>query len=156
MPIYYQSQLEEIAAIHNGIRVDSAAAAVTNAAVTKFTVGGGNVIMLGFVGEIEVDIPAGAITLAIDHTPTVGVVTPLASASANFAGYIAGRMCYLPAVAGALVWTATGGARMDVTPLYILRPGLLSATASITPATGTIRYTMWYVPIDKGAYVTGS
>jgi coproporphyrinogen III oxidase len=78
MPTYNQSVLENVALTHQGIRVDSAAALVTAAAVTKFTVTGGNVIMTGFYGEIMVDIINTATVVIVTHTPTVGTASILA------------------------------------------------------------------------------
>jgi hypothetical protein len=158
MPTYYQDQLENIAASHLGIRVESAAALITNALVTKFTVTGGNVLMTGFMGEIKVVFPAGACTVGLLHTPTVGTVSTIApvGGGTDIATFAAGRMARLPAaLAGILTWTATAYDTL-IRTRYILRPGALGIQGSASPATGTIAWTMWYVPIDPGAYVTGS
>lgn len=160
MPIYEQSQLENIAASHLGIRVDSAAALVTAAAVTKFTVTGGNVIMTGFYGEVMVQIAATATTVIVTHTPTVGTASILGilAGATDIQGFVPGRMAYLATFGSILTWTATGYG--IIAPAagqkYILRPGALSIAGSAAPATGTVRWAMWYVPIDYGAYVTGS
>ena len=146
-----------VANITEGIKVDSAAALITAAPVSKFTIVGGNVLMLGFYGEIMIVFPAGACTVAVDANPTVGTTTAIATASADIATYIAGRMAHLPVVGGALTWTAQcGAAATDIAPTYVLRPGTIDVTGSAAPATGTIRWTMWYVPLDDGAYVVGS
>jgi hypothetical protein len=158
MPTYYQSQLENIAATHLGIRVESAAALITAALVTKFTVTGGNVLMTAFMGEIMVPIAATATTVGLLHTPTTGTVSTIApvAGSADIQSYAAGRMARLPAaLGGVLTWTAT--AYGTITPTrYILRPGALGIQGSAAPATGTVAWYMWYVPLEPGAYVTGS
>jgi hypothetical protein len=159
MPIYYQSQLEEIAATHQGIRVESEAALITAAAVTKFTVSGGNVLMTGFYGEVIVVIANTACTLGLIHTPTVGTASTIAPAAGgdDIALAAAGMTLSLPAALnGKLVLTATAYGVMKNRTRYILRPGALSITGTAAPATGTIRWVMYYVPIDYGAYVTGS
>lgn len=159
MPIYYQSQLEEIALLHKGIRVESAAALITAAAVTKFTVTGGNVLMVGFYGEVKVVFPAGACTLGLIHTPTTGTATTIATSAGgtDIASAAAGMMLALPAaLAGTLTLTATAYGVPLERVRYVLRPGALSITGSAAPATGTIAWYMFYVPIDYGAYVTGS
>lgn len=160
MPIYEQSQLENIAACYQGIRVESAAALVTAAAVTKFTVAGGNVIMTGFYGEVEVTIAATATTVIVTHTPTVGTASILAilAGATDIQGFVPGRIGYLAAFGSILTWTATGYGILapKAGTRYVLRPGALSITGSAAPATGTVRWTMFYVPVDPGAYVTGS
>jgi hypothetical protein len=158
MPIYHQSQLENIAAMHAGIRADSAAAKMTAAAVTKFTISGGNVVMLGFYGEVVVDIAATACTVIIDATPTVGTTTHLAvvAGATDIQSFPAGVMCWLPAMAGILTWGADSYALQEVAPTYVIRPGVITATGSGAPATGTVRWSMFWLPIDDGAYVTGS
>jgi hypothetical protein len=159
MPIYYQSQLEEIATLREGIRVESEAALITAAAVTKFTVTGGNVMMVGFYGEVKVVFPAGACTLGLIHTPTTGAASTIATSAGgtDIAAAAAGMMLALPAVlAGTLTLTATAYGVPLERVRYILRPGALSITGSAAPATGTIAWTMFYVPVDPGAYVTGS
>jgi hypothetical protein len=160
MPIYNQSTLENVAALNQGIRVDSAAALVTAAAVTKFTVSGGNVCMLGFYGMVMVDIAATATTVIVTHTPTVGTASILAilAGATDIQGFADGRMAYLASFGSILTWTATAYGIMNPAAgtRYILRPGALSIKGSDAPATGTVKWSMFYVPVDPGAYVTGS
>ena len=107
MSINDQSQLENIAAVRAGICTISAAALITAAPVTKFTVHVGNVALLYMYGEIMVQIAATAVGVSIEHTPTVGTAPVLGTnIVADIQGYVAGRMLILPALAGAI--TATG------------------------------------------------
>ena len=156
MSINDQSQLENIAAVRAGICTISAAALITAAPVTKFTVHVGNVALLYMYGEIMVDIAATAVGVSIEHTPTVGTATVLGTnIVADLQGYVAGRMLILPALAGAITATAAGGAcPINVMPIYVLRPGALSMNGDAAPATGTVRWVIWWLPIDTGAYVT--
>jgi hypothetical protein len=156
MPIYYQSQLEEIAACHMGIRVDCAAADITIAAFQTFTVTGGNVLMTGFFGQLVEDVSADATILSATHTPTVGTPTLIAIAGGgqDIQGYISGRYFYLPVIGGIMAYSATGYCRMDVTPNWILRPGVFTLFSSAAPTTGRVKSSMFYVPIDYGAHVS--
>jgi hypothetical protein len=160
MPIYNQSTLENVAALNQGIRVDSAAALVTAAAVTKFTVSGGNVCMLGFYGMVTVQIAATATTVIVTHTPTTGTASILAilAGASDIQGFVPGRVAYLASFGSILTWTATGYGILHPAAgtRYILRPGALSITGSAAPATGLVKWSMFYVPVDPGAYVTGS
>jgi hypothetical protein len=156
MPIYKQSQLENLQAIDMGIRVDCAAADITIAAFQTYTIVGGNVLMTGFYGQLVEDVSAHATILSCTHTPTVGTATLIAIAAAgqDIQGYISGRYFYLPVVGGVMAYSATGYCRMDVTPNWILRPGVFTLFASADPTTGRARSSMFYVPVDYGAYVT--
>ena len=156
MPIYYQSQLEEMAAIHMGIRVDAAAADITVAAFQTYTVSGGNVQLLGFYGQLVEDVSADATILSCTHTPTTGTATLIAIAGGgtDIQTYISGRFFYLPVIGGVMAYSATGYCRMDVTPDWILRPGVFTIFSSAAPGTGRVKSSMFYDPIDYGAYVS--
>lgn len=136
-----------------GFRVDRPAAVIA-AATNLFTVAGGNILLTAFYGEIMVVIDGvNALTLTYDATAPA-VDTVLGSASADLDTYVAGRMIYLPAAAGALAATATCGAcPIDVAEEWVLPPGHFDLTSSGTTTTGTIRWSLWYIPLDPGAYV---
>jgi hypothetical protein len=156
MPIYDQTQLENITPHVLGIRTDASAARIlVTPGTTLFTVSGGNVIMTAFYGEVIVVQSATACTLALIHTPTVGTASTLATGATDISGSAAGSCLALPTVLGAtLTLTVTAEGVLTKTR-YILRPGTMSIYGSDTP-TGSIRWVMWYVPIEPGAYVTGS
>lgn len=156
---YAPSTRARIADISFGLRVDRAAALVTAATVPLFTVSGGRVLMTGFLGEVAVVIANTATTLQITHLTTdavTPVVTDLCIASASIAQYAAGRMFTLPAAVGSALTVSVGSsaATMNFSPTWVLKIGSLQLVGSAAPATGTIKWSMWYVPIDDGAYVT--
>jgi hypothetical protein len=160
MPIYELSTRTALADLGIGMRVDRAAALVTAATVALFNVKGGRVMMHGFLGEIVVAIPATATTLQITHltTDVTAVVTDLCLASADIQGYAPGRMFTLPAAVGSVLTVSTGSSAAVFgttggAPEYILKIGSLQLVGSAAPATGTIKWTMWYHPIDPGSYV---
>ena len=155
MPIYDKTQLENIASVRAGFVCISPAALITAVLVPKFNVVGGNVALLYMYGEIMITIGATAVGVSVEHTPTVGTVTVLGSnIVADLQGYVAGRMLILPALAGAITATAAGGAcPLNVMPIYVLRPGVLSVTGDAAPATGTVRWVAWWLPVDDGAYM---
>ena len=157
MPTYYQSNLENIAAANLGIRVEAVPALVTGTpGRTIFTVTGGNVIMTAFYGEVTVVIANTATTLSLVHTPTTGTASTIASGVTDIALAAVGQMFALPAaLAGAITMTATSYGVPLQRIRYVLRPGVMSLFGSAAPATGLIGWTMFYVPIEPGAYVTG-
>jgi len=160
MPNYSVDTQNTIADMTVGCRVDRDAAVIA-AAQVLFTVAGGNILLLGFYGEIMVAIDAGnQLTLTYD-VDTIGgqvaVDTVLGSQSADIDTYVAGRMLYLPAAAGALTATATCGAcPLDVAQAWVLPPGHFDLTSTGTTTTGTIRWSLWYIPLDAGAFVVAN
>jgi hypothetical protein len=138
-----------------GCRVDRAAAVFNGAGADIFSVEGGNICLIGFYGEIMVAID-GASTAAIsfDVDEAAALDTALGTATGNLNTYVAGRMFTLPAAAGALAISGTcGAAPINVVPNYILPPGDFVLTTTAATTLGTVRWSLWYVPIDPGAYV---
>lgn len=160
-PSYSVDTLNRIADMQFGLRVDRAAAVIA-AAQTLFTVSGGNILLTGFYGEITVVIDgANQLTLNYDADISAGgeayADTVLGSQSANINTYVAGRMLYLPAEAGALTVTAAGGAcPIDIAPLQVLVPGHFDLTSTGTTTTGKIRWSMWYIPLADGVKVVAN
>ena len=151
---------ERIADMVVGCRVDRAAAVTSGGAETIFTVAGGNILLTGLYGEIMVAIDAAA-TLAINYDADAKLValedTALGSVSADPNTYVAGRMVYLPIEGGAMTFTAAGGAcPIDVAPIMILPPGHFDLTSGAATTLGTIRWSMWYIPLEAGAYVVSN
>jgi len=137
-----------------GCRVDRPAAVIA-AATNLFTVAGGNIILTAFYGEIMVAIDAvNALTLTYDADEAAALDTVLGSVSEALNTFVAGRMFYLPTLAGALTVTAACGAcPIDIAPHWMLPPGHFDLTSTGTTTLGTIRWSLWYVPVDPGAYV---
>ncbi len=160
MPTYNPDKLAALADLGIGARVDRAAALVTAATVNLFTVAGGRVLLTGFLGEIVVAIPATATTLQITHltTDVTAVVTPLCIASADIQSYAAGRMFTLPAAVGSVLTVSVGSSAIPFTfmPKFVLKTGGLQLVGSAAPATGTIKWSAWYLPIDDGAYMAAA
>jgi len=136
-----------------GMQVVRPSAVLTNATVSIFYVRGGNVILTGFYGEVMGTLDAASV-ISLNMNVDAGTDTPIASNSADGNGYAVGRMLFLPAVAGAATWTAAGGAcPITVAPTYVLRPGTLDMTCNGNATTGAMRWTLFYVPFDDGAFV---
>jgi hypothetical protein len=156
MPFYNQTTLNAVGDVRLGIRVDRATALVAAATVALFNVVGGRVEMTQFVGRIDVDMAVLGCTLQITHltTDAVAVVTPLSIASADITGMDSTIMFSLPALVGGLLINSTGTSAMEMdAPSYVLKTGALQLVGSAAPGTGTISWSMWYFPIDEGAYV---
>jgi hypothetical protein len=157
-----QDTMGRTADIVVGCRVDRADAILTGGAERIFTVVGGNILLTGFYGEIMVLIDSGAgCTLAINYDADDKLValedTVLGSASGDIDTYVAGRMVYLPIAGGAMTITGAGGAcPIDVAPIMILPPGHFDLTSGAATTLGTIRWSLWYIALEAGAYVVAN
>jgi hypothetical protein len=141
-----------------GIKVDRATATLPqNATGSIFTVAGGRVVVTSLVGEVTTVLGAVVTTLAVVATPTVGAATTLASATAVTSDAV-GDWFTLPATLGsALVHTAVAGA----VALPSMSLGILVAVGTIqitTSAndTGSVKWSITYVPYDDAAVVTAA
>jgi hypothetical protein len=162
-PSYSQDTLNRIADLVVGCRVDRAAAVLAGTQ-TMFTVSGGSIVLTGFYGEITVAIdaaPANKLTLTftadVSANASVYVATVLGTQGADMVNYVVGRMIYLPVVGGAITYTAAGGAcPIDIVPTIVLPAGVFTLADNGTTATGKIRWSMWYLPVDAGAKVVSN
>ena len=147
-----QDTMQRVSDTAVGLRVDRAAS-VLAASQNLFTVYGGSILLTGFYGEIMVLIDAAnTMTLTYDATAPA-VDTLLGSIGADINGFIAGRMIYLPIAGGALTNTAEAGAcPVDIGPDYVLPVGKFTLASTGTTTTGTIRWSMWYIPLEAGTY----
>ena len=135
-----------------GKKVERASEALTNAATSLFTVAGGRVLMTGFIGEITVASAANACTWA--HAPTTGTAQPIA-ASLDIDPALVGDCVTITGIASdAATYNASAtGLPMMASPV-ILSEGDLQITPAA--ASGSMSWTMFYIPIDDGAYVSAA
>ena len=150
---YNASTRQMIANIVMGIRVDRPISVLPqNTTTTYFTVAGGKVLMTGLVGEITTAV-VDAVELTIDHNPTTGTTAAIAALLdinpwdigdiLTISGLLTGNV--LPAVhAGSADAMTYGG--------VILTPGALTFTTGASRL-GNWKWSLFYIPLDDGAYV---
>ena len=148
-----------IRAANLGIRVDRPTAALPQSATGSiFTVAGGRIVLTSLVGEVTTVLGAVATTLAVVSTPAVGAQATLASATAVTSDAV-GDWLTLPATSptGALVHTAVSGAvALPALSLAVLIPvGSIQITASASD-TGSVKWSMTYIPFDDGVTVVAA
>lgn len=119
-----------------------------------FNIIGGKVLVTSLVGEVVVVMPATVVNTKVTATPTVGAVVDWTTATATTSA-AAGVVITLAATAGGALVVANGGNAIAPTG-YVAQVGTLGVTTSATPATGTVKWTLTYVPIDTGASVTAA
>ena len=135
----------------NGLAVEKESLAIAGVgAKPLFTVVGGRVIVKTLIGEVTVGLEAKANACKFVHTPTGGAAVDL-SAAVECNGDVAGTLygiTGLPATAMSVTIGTAVNSAYDI----ILSPGA-TAFNTAADATGEIKATMVYVPLDKGAYV---
>jgi len=113
-----------------------------------FTISGGRVILTSIVGEVTTICSSTATNLKITSTPTTGTAVDIATNLA-IASKEAGCLFGIGAYVGALVGTNAGATTMPDTPI-VLPVGTLGITTSATN-TGSVKWSVTYIPLDDGA-----
>ena len=138
-------------------RVDRATADVfTGAAVSLFTIATGRVLVKLILGEVTtvIQTQANATKLTFDPTDT-GASTDLC-ATLDITADAVGRIYTISGTVGDALRDALqyGSGGLTALPL-ILKPGsiLLDCAASNT---GSVKWTIWYVPLEDGATITAA
>jgi hypothetical protein len=142
-----------------GIQVDRPAEAITivvSPGKAYWAVAGGAVLIRAIVGFVTVTF-GGANTLSLVHDPTDAAAANSPLCGATDVG-TTGTSGDIVAVAGApatgLVAGHLAAQVLGVTMGFgiALGPGNIGLVA--TAAVGTMKWTLWYIPIDAGATVT--
>lgn len=140
-----------------GTRVQRSAAllpATTQAAI--FTVAGGKVLVTSLIGEVVVVMPATTNTLQIAGNPTAGTDVTWTTAVST-ASKEAGSVITPGLTAGGALQVANAGAGNSIGPTgYVAQIGTIDLITTGTAATGTVKWTLTYVPLDDGATVTAA
>jgi len=154
---YNPSTISRLADIILGIRVDRATALIS-ATQTLFTVSGGRVALLYLLGEFTA-AATEATTLQINCNATDSAVdTPLTGAGASLAAALIESKLTLPAAVGSNITLSTGqaAALLNAAPVYVVSAGIIEAVIGTGNSTGYVKWSLWYVPIDDGAYVSAA
>jgi hypothetical protein len=123
-----------------GTKVDRATATLPQTAQGSiFTVSGGRILLTGLVGEVTTATGATATTLKVTSNPTTGTDVDLTSATAITSKEI-GAQFTLPATSGSGL----------VVPV-----GTIDIVTSASD-TGSVKWSLTYVPLDDGATVTAA
>jgi hypothetical protein len=125
----------------------------TTAAV--FTIAGGRVLITTFVGDVAVVMPATANTVAVNGAPTTGTAVVWASAVSTASKEVGSQISLPGTVGGALV-VANAGCGVLSDNVYVGNIGTITLTTTGSAATGTVRWSLTYVPLDPGATVVAA
>lgn len=140
-----------------GIRVERAAGLQPATAYgALFNVTGGKVLVTSLIGEVIVATPATVNTAKITGTPTAGTAVDWTTATSTASKEVGTIITPAVTAGGALVVANAGGGNAIAPTGYVAQIGTVGLTTSGTAATGTIKWTLTYVPIDDGAAVTAA
>ncbi len=152
MPYYNQNTRQRLADISAGIRVDRATDTLPQTdSEALFTVVGGKCLVLGIVGEVTTIIQTQANNTKLIATPTVGTATDICAAldiSADEVGCLYGITgtatdAMVGADAGHTVWPAS--------PI-VVNAGTIDLDCAASN-TGSVAWSIWYLPLEDGAYI---
>jgi hypothetical protein len=138
-----------------GIRVDKGA--TTNpqtTAVDLFTIAGGRVALTAIVGEVTTIMGAVANNTSLESNPTTGTTSAICAVLATENDEVGTLYGISGLVSDALVGDDAGGVAMQDRPV-VLPIGTLALRCAGNN-TGATKWSMWYVPLDDGAYVTAA
>ncbi len=151
MANYNKSTRQRVADLVAGLRVDRDAATHAAATTHYFKITGGKVLMTGLVGEVTVASTANACSWVAN--PTTGTATQPVCANLDIDPAVVGDALTITGVGSeAMTYggSATGLPMMSVKGV-VLCAGYLDFIAAA--AVGATKWSIFYVPIDDGAYV---
>ncbi len=140
-----------------GSRVNRAAALqpqTTQAAI--FTVAGGKVLVTSLVGQVVVATPATVNTLKITGNPTAGTDVDWTTATSTASKEVGAIITPAATAGGALVVANAGGGNAVAPTGYVANVGTIDLVTTGSAATGTIKWSLTYIPLDVGATVTAA
>lgn len=154
---YNPSTISRIADINLGIRVDKASIAIAGISTKSlFNVIGGRVLVRALIGEVTVAIQDQANAAKFRLTPTSGAVADMCGAGAtqNMALYgLISCPCTLANTAlNVTTTTGTGCVPGPQNGGVVCAAGVIGLNTA-ADNTGEMKFSVWYVPIDEGAYV---
>jgi len=135
-----------------GVHVARATAALPAAQAALFTITGGRVLLTGFIGQVTVAILNQACTLKPTSNPTTGTDVDIAAASASVAAKEIGSLFGITGTFATAMNVNNAGATPWMTNPVVLPIGTLDLTPSAdNSATGSVKWDVWYIPLDIGA-----
>lgn len=138
-----------------GVRVNRATAVIANGTTVYFTVATGNCLVTGLYGTITIVMQAVAQTILFRANPTLGTDEDLC-VGLDVQSYAEGDMLGLTGVFGdAMLPAATGGAIQMCHP-FILKPGTLDMVSVTAGNTGSVSWSLLYIPLDAGATIVAT
>ena len=159
MPNYNQSTRQSLADIGLGMRVDRATATLPQTGQGNlFTVAGGMVKVTGLLGEVTTVIETQANNTNLEFNPAAATLADSdLCAALNITADVVGTLYTITGTAAnAMVDSGTTGFLIHTLaqPLY-LSEGIIELHCAASND-GSVKWSIWYVPAEDGAYVTAA
>lgn len=158
MPDYNPQYMQVVADYLCGLRVDrateSTATLFTTAAVPLFRVNVGRIRLLSIIGEVTTVISNDATLAKFTGTPTTGTAVDLCANSASLAQAAVGKLLVITGTLATAMTIANAGGALWQATSHTIAPGTIDITGTVQGVTGAIKFSVWYAPLDAGAYVT--
>lgn len=141
-----------------GVKVDRATAALPASTLGDlFTVTGGRIVITSLVGEVTTVLGSGANSLTIGTTPTVGTGSASALGSGTTSLLTAPVGTHIAASPGSAVIVDLGTQAGVALPSFgfLADPGSVTITTAAT-VTGSVKWSITYIPYDDGALVVAA
>ena len=151
---YSATNRNAFADVSLGIRVDRATATLPQSTHSAlFNVVGGRVVVTSIIGQVTTVLGAVG-NIKLSSYPTTGTTSDLCIATA--AGTTGAQaLISIDGVPGDSCLIGTGAVQGMTTDGVIIPIGTIDLSASAS-STGSIKWTICYVPFDDGAYVTAA
>lgn len=148
-------QGDQLRTINFGSKVDKAATTVPqNTTADLFTITGGRVLVATIVGEVTTVIGGTTPSLKLTSSPTTGSDVDLCTATAITSDEV-GSLYSIDGVGNALEVGSSGAVESTAKPI-ILPIGTVNMHCDAADATGAIKWSVFYVPLDNGAVVAAA
>lgn len=152
MPLTSRSR-SAYAEIVFGQATDRATGALpATAAASLFTIAGGRIALMAIVGEVTTIIQAQATTLKLTSTPTVGTAVDLC-ATVDMSGKEVGTLLGITGLFSDAMVAANAGAGIMPRNPIVIPVGNIRWTTGAT-STGSVKWRLFWLPLDAGATVT--
>ncbi len=140
-----------------GVKVEKTATALpAGTSGNLFTIAGGRVLMTGIIGECTVAV-GGANNVKLIANPTVATAadTDLCAVADLNTCDVGDLVTITGTASDAIVAAHAGGVGMLDRKGIVMQEGTLDVNTSQNTA-GTFSWTLFYIPIDDGAYITSA
>lgn len=155
MPNYQPSTRQTLADVGLGMRVDRATSTLPQTTQSAlFTVTGGRVAITAIVGEVTTAVQNQANNTKLVGNPTTGTDVDLC-AVLDIANDEVGCLYGITGTVGdALIGANAGATQLPANPV-VVNTGTVDLSCADSN-TGSVKWSIFYLPIDDGAYVTAA
>jgi hypothetical protein len=159
MPNFNQSTRNMMESMIQGLRVDRATAALPQSTSdVLFNVEGGRILMNLILGVVTTDIGNVANVAHLESDPDTGTATELClgGGGTDIDDDEEGTLYSISGTPGDGLQVGMSGNVIGQAASVIVAPGEIELHCAGSSVTGSIQWSIWYIPLETGAYVTAA